>query len=113
MHESDMRKEAESIRGGYMGGAGSAGTAAAPGMLHQAREQTNDVASEGLRSRAFRQAHQKAHESARLERFAERMTPEIETALWCFQEAAALGLLDVEALIKSGYAARERERARY
>ena len=78
-----------------------------PTLSERARESDNACASESLRSRAMQKAHQAASESARHERLAEKLTPEIEATLWCWQEALALGLIDVRVI---GDAAAREER---
>ena len=65
-----------------------------PTLSEGAQESHNACASQSLRSRAMQKAHQAASESARHERLAEKLTPEIEATLWCWQEAIALGLID-------------------
>ena len=68
------------------------------GVLGQARAMQECSASEGLRSRAMRQANTAANDAARHERLAEKLTPEIETVLWCWQECLALGLIDIQVI---------------
>ena len=76
----------------YIGGAGAgAYTTAVPPLDMPAGQDT----SENLQSRARRKARESAHDSARHTRLAEKLTPEIEATLWCWQEALALGLIDV------------------
>lgn len=65
------------------------------GRIHQAV--TSDMASstsESLRGRASAKAWQSATDSARYERLANTLTPEIEAAIWCLREAISLGLID-------------------
>lgn len=62
--------------------------------------------AEGLQSKAHRMAYQSATDAARHERLAEKLTPEIETALWCWQECLALGLIDIRVIADA--AAREK-----
>lgn len=88
-------------------GASIAGGSTARGLMDQAREM-NACASESMRSRLHRKARESANDAARHERLAEKLTPDIEVALWCLRECIALGVIDIEELIKSGYAARER-----
>ena len=76
-----------------------------PRLSERGRESDNACASESLRSRAMQKAHQAASESARHERLAEKLTPEIEATLWCWQECLALGLIDVRVIADA--AARE------
>ena len=67
----------------------------AAGMLGAARATNECCAPESMRSRAMRKAQTSAADAARHERLAQKLTPEIEQILWCWQEAIALGLIDV------------------
>ena len=84
-----------------------------PTLSERARENDNACASESLRSRAMQKAHQAASESARHERLAEKLTPEIEATLWCWQEAMALGLIDGRVLNDNMHRLYESGRARF
>lgn len=58
-----------------------------------------DVATTAsLRSQASQKAFNSARDAARHERLAERLTPEIEAMLWCWQECIALGLIDARVI---------------
>ena len=83
-----------------------------PRLSERGRESDNACASESLRSRAMQKAHQAASESARHERLAEKLTPEIEATLWCWQEAMALGLIDGRVLNDNMHRLYESGRAR-
>ncbi|HYC00432.1 MAG TPA: hypothetical protein VEC57_14945 [Candidatus Limnocylindrales bacterium] len=56
--------------------------------------------TESIRSRAQRRAQTAIVDARRHEQFAQRITPEIETVLWCLQEAIALGYIDVHELLE-------------
>lgn len=68
---------------------------AAQGRIRTAiREDMMQTVSESLRSRASTKAWQGASDSARFERLANALTPEIESAIWCLRECISLGLID-------------------
>lgn len=79
------------------------------GIIGAAREMPAGT-TEGLRSRAQGHAWTAAQDAARHERLAEKLTPEIETVLWCWQECLALGLIDIRVIADA--AAREERRQR-
>ena len=56
--------------------------------------QTTSPATGSLRERAQQRAQEKFFDGERFARLAQRLTPEIEAAIWCYQEAVALGLLN-------------------
>ena len=88
--------------GGNYSGASAQGTTAR--QFDRANESL-DAVSENIRSHAMRKANESANEAARHKRLAEKLTPEIETVLWCWSECLALGLIDVRVIMDA--AARE------
>lgn len=82
-------------------------------LVNRTRQQYNACSTEGLRSRAMRQAQQSASDAARHERLAEKLTPEIEQVLWCWQECLALGLIDPRVLTDALQREEQRRRDRY
>ena len=97
--ETKARDPLDRLNKSYPGGIGGATTA---GVISVAREQVYEQATESMRSRLHRKACESANDAARRERLAEKLTPDIETVLWCLRECIALGVIDVEELIKSG-----------
>lgn len=82
-----------SIAGGTTAQFGVADAAIGSTLMAEARMAAN-CGSESLRSRAERKARLEASEAFRFEQLASKLTPEIETAIWCFGEAIRLGLID-------------------
>lgn len=82
--------------GGSAMGCGNSAEAASKqlGTIERAKQNYDECRSESLRSRVIRKVNEATSEAVRHERLAEKLTPEIEAALWCWQEAMALGLID-------------------
>ena len=89
MPEQDFNRMA----GGSIGGAGLSRDREQSAMQCE-RERMACGSAENMRSRAMRRVQEAASDAARHKRLAEKLTPEIETILWCWQEAMALGLID-------------------
>lgn len=93
----ELRKLAENERAGQAI-AGGASTYA----MNQERCDTA-AGSESLRSRAYRRAQTSSMDAARHRQFADKLTPEIEAAMWCLNEAIALGYISEGPSLKARY----------
>jgi hypothetical protein len=74
-----------------------------PGEAYVRAKMMGQANSEGLRSRVEREMHTAASRTVELETFLGQLTPEVEKALYVFQQAVRLGYIDIQELIEASH----------